>query len=229
MFSQFLRKARACCLAVVSRIIGRTPLSQATPEDAVDDSCELLQDLDTDIQYPLAFPESSRPALPLGTTVATFLGLGIRGHLSPGNSRNQLFSPLLPFPVTSIFGLRPQFTRANAFRLQPSRSAGIQLRPLLSGLLKIQYGVEAVLKAIPHNGVDAGVPSSSAPSSGRANDQPEIWLEPIPQGAHLSPPPGNMSSGEDPVIPQAPQASSNPYPAIRSWRAHVEKPPHGDG
>lgn len=233
MFSQFLQKARACCLAVVSRIIGHSPLSQPTPEDAVDDSCKLFQDLDTDIQYALAFPESSRPALPLGSTVATFLGLGICGRLSPGHSRYRLFPPRLPFPITVISGLAAASTQSKAFQSQSSRSSRSQssvdptqldIDAILDGLHLVQRGVEVILQLVAPPDVDVSVPSS-----GKADGPHETWLEPIPQGAHLSPPPGNMSSGEDPVIPQAPQASSNPYPAIRSWRANVEKPPHGDG
>lgn len=229
MFSQFLQKARACCLAVASRIIGHTPISQPTPEKAVNASYKLWQDLDGDFQYPLAFSESSRPALPLGTTVATFLGLGIRGHPSSGHSRYHVFPPLLPFPFTVIPGLAAEFTKAKAFRPQPSRSSGIQLRPLISGLEIIQYGVEAVLRVLNPHGVDEGAPSSSAPCSRQANDRPEIWLKPLPQGAHLLAHAGNIPSGADPVIPQVPQPSSHTYPAIRSWRAHVEKPPHRDG
>ncbi|KAL1947093.1 hypothetical protein VTO73DRAFT_14054 [Trametes versicolor] len=229
----FLQKARACCLAVVSRIIGHSPLSQPTPEDAVDDSCKLRQDLDTDIQYPLAFPESSRPALPLGTTVATFLGLSICGRLSPGHFRYHLFPPRLPFPITVISGLAAASTQSKTFRSRSSRSSRSQtsadptqldIDGILSGLHLVQRGVEAILQIVAPPDVDVSVPSS-----GEADGPHETWLEPIPQGAHLFPPPGNMSSGEDPVIPQAHQSSSEGHPAIRSWRAHVEKPSHSDG
>ncbi|KAL1947112.1 hypothetical protein VTO73DRAFT_14073 [Trametes versicolor] len=105
MFSQYLQKARARCLAVASRIachepaaarkskLRHSPLCRPAPEDAVDwCSTRLWLDLDGDLPYSL---EPTRAPLPLGATVATVLGLAIHRHLSPKPFR-RLPLPLIP-------------------------------------------------------------------------------------------------------------------------------------
>ncbi|OJT01977.1 hypothetical protein TRAPUB_7511 [Trametes pubescens] len=229
MFSQCLLEARARCLAVAAKFASferhnRLPLLSL--DVTVDGSfSKLWQDLDGDLQYSLS--ESARPSLPLGTTVATVLGLGMHRRL-PTKRFCHLPFPLLPYlliashsssPIaiapdsetTSQHVLVAESCKANPSLARSVSSSGIQSRP--KGMRCAAQAPTFTIQ-LPQLRTDTISPATS-PHLGGIDTPPyrvevdryDTRIRPLPHGAQLSPSTGIAPSTRHPVLLQALQPS----------------------